>query len=213
MMGKKKRRKTEKIPKTEEATAIKSSNVIRLQDRVGTPETAISIAKAIRRQVNSVVQGNVTKKHFARMLQYRMARATGNTHDNRLTKLPSSFVTPLTRLQHESHLPTTMGMVFLFLKSNSIDGQRHDFPHELSYTVEWFGSASPAKIKSDKSVTLTFNVNDLNLTPMQTQKMIKILGSKYDETTASVKLIGNIFDDLNRNAAYLGKLSYVKFHF
>lgn len=51
------------------------SDVIRLQDRVGVPETTYSIAQTIRKNVRSVQQGVVTRKHIARMLQYRVGYA------------------------------------------------------------------------------------------------------------------------------------------
>ncbi|ORM39895.1 uncharacterized protein BXIN_1347 [Babesia sp. Xinjiang] len=207
-MGKKKRRKVEKIPKTAEQIECATSDVIRLHDRVGVPETTHSIAQTIRKNVRSVQQGVVTRKHFARMLQYRVgqkiqiikelqtAKALGLTHDNPRKSAPDAFVTPLTRLQHEADLPTTF------------DQSRHNFPHVLRYKVEWLAEASPADNPKPTKVTVSFNMNELGLSERQLRKMKEILGTDhYDEASGIAILQGDIFDNLNHNAHYLGDIT------
>lgn len=151
-MGKKKRRKVEKAPKTSEHIATATNDVIRLHDRVGVPETTHSMAQTIRKNVRSVQEGVVTRKHIARMLQYRISRSAGMTHDIVPGKLSSAFVTPLTMLQHEAELPTTL------------DTPRHNFPHVLRYTVDWLAEASPSDEPKKSGITVSFNMNELGLT-------------------------------------------------
>ncbi|GFE53421.1 mitochondrial ribosomal protein S35, putative [Babesia ovis] len=195
-MAKKKRRKVEKIPKTAEQIDCATSDVIRLHDRVGVPETTHSIAQTIRKNVRSVQQGIVTRKHIARMLQYRTSKALGLTHDYALSTSPDTFVTPLTRLQHESELPTTFGDV------------RHNFPHVLRYTVNWLAEASPAENTGPSKVTLSFDMNKLGLNERQLLKLKEILGpDNYDEQSGIAILQADIFDNLNQNAHYLGDIT------
>ncbi|GBE58731.1 mitochondrial ribosomal S35, putative [Babesia ovata] len=195
-MGKKKRRKVEKVTKSKEQIECATSDVIRLHDRVGVPETAHSMAQTIRKNVRGVQQGIVTRKHIARMLQYRMAQATGLTHDSPPRNAPDAFVTPLTRLQHEAQLPTMF------------DQPRHDFPHVLRYTVDWLAEASPGEHEKLTKVTLSFNMHDLGLSEMQLRKMKEILGpDNYDEASGVAILQGDIFETLNHNAHYLGDIT------
>ncbi|EDO08382.1 Mitochondrial ribosomal subunit family protein [Babesia bovis T2Bo] len=196
-MGKKKRRKVEKIPKSaEQKECATSMDIIRLHDRVGVPETPQSIAQTIRKNVRSVQQGVITRKHYARMLQYRTARAMGLTHDNPRSTAPGAFVTPLTRLQHEATLPTTFGQA------------RHNFPHVLRYRVNWLAQASPANLPQPTKVTLSFNFNDLGISDEQIRKLKEILGrDNYDESSNIAILQADIFDNLVHNAHYLGDIT------
>ncbi|KAK1932764.1 hypothetical protein X943_000680 [Babesia divergens] len=193
-MGKKHRRKVDKTPRTNEQIATATNDVIRLQDRVGVPETTHSIAQTIRKNVRSVQQGVITRKHIARMLQYRISQSAGMTHDIASRNLPDCFVTPLTRLQHEAQLPTTL------------DTPRHPFPHVIRYTVDWLATASPSDEHKNSKITVSFNMKDLGLSSRQIKKMKEILGEdRYDDDSGVAILQGDIFDNLNANAHYLGR--------
>ncbi|AFZ81563.1 hypothetical protein BEWA_009770 [Theileria equi strain WA] len=212
LMGKKKRRKVEKVIKTQEHKDSSVSDVIRLHDRVGTPETTVSISKTVRNQINLAYRGHITRKHIARFRKYKVtlnnlahilqiSQDSGLTHDT-LERLPGSFVTPLTKLQHQSTLPPTLAH------------GRHNIPHVLHYTVGWYGVASPSKNQVNPCF-VSFNIDDLDLTPRlvdwnikwcRQQDMLKeIIGqSRYDRESNIAILESYTFENLNHNAAYLG---------
>ncbi|GIX61486.1 ribosomal protein subunit [Babesia caballi] len=86
------------------------------------------------------------------------------------------------------------------------DEPRHPFPHVLRYTVDWLAEASPAEHAKPTRVTVSFNMHELGLSESQLRKMKDILGpDRYDEVSGVAILQGDIFDDLNQNAHYLGK--------
>ncbi|UVC50121.1 hypothetical protein MACK_003990 [Theileria orientalis] len=203
VMYKKKKRKVEKVVKTEEQKQISSSNVIRRQDLIGNPQTSDSISKSIKHQLKLVSIGFVTRKHIARFRKYKDLRDIYKTHDKSFN-ISDSFVTPLTILQHESNLPKTI--------SNS----RHNFPHSIHYKVDWYGASTPGPHASDNSFYVSFNWKDLNLSPVQIDGLKEILGpNRYDSESSICVLESNIFDNLNQNASYLGKntFSYIKIKF
>uniref|UniRef100_A0A3B0N4K2 Mitochondrial ribosomal subunit protein, putative n=1 Tax=Theileria annulata TaxID=5874 RepID=A0A3B0N4K2_THEAN len=201
-MGKKKRRKVERVVKTPEQIETSSSNIIRRQDMVGTPETPESISKTIKGQLNLISKGYITRKHIARFRKYKVClqrfifkalRELGKTHDSPRS-LKSSFVTPLTRLQHESELPKTLNHT------------RHEFPHTLHYKVDWYGSSTPCPYPPDNRCYVSFNFKDLNLSYKQLEGLKEILGPKrYDLKSGICVLESDLFDNLNQNASYLGK--------
>nr|PVC52730.1 hypothetical protein MACL_00000562 [Theileria orientalis] len=192
VMTKKKKRKVEKVVKTEEQKQISSSNVLRRHDLIGNPETSDSMSKTIKKQFNLVSAGFVTRKHIARFRKYKALREISRTHDKSFFN-SYAFVTPLTKLQHESNLPKT------------INHSRHDFPHSLHYKVDWYGSSSPAPHPSDTSFYISFNLRELNLSPVQIDGLKGIIGpNRYDSDSGFCVIESNIFNSLNQNASYLG---------
>lgn len=91
--------------------------------------------------------------------KYRLRRLLGLTHDEADSNAWNgddrkaqgrTFVTPLTRLQHQATLP------------RSPLHDRFEFPHSLRYTVKW-GGPQVAK-NGPTSCRVTFRLGDLGLT-------------------------------------------------
>ncbi|PFH34531.1 hypothetical protein BESB_065640 [Besnoitia besnoiti] len=105
-----------------------------------------------------------------------------------------TFVTPLTKLQHQAVLP------------RSPLHARFDFPHTLHYDVFW----GPPQVEEEPNKTaccVSFRVADLKLSARQEQRLLDILGpERYDEQTGIACLEADAFPQLNHNAAYLGDL-------
>ncbi|CBZ52351.1 3'-5' exoribonuclease CSL4, related [Neospora caninum Liverpool] len=104
-----------------------------------------------------------------------------------------TFVTPLTKLQHQAALP------------RSPLHARFDFPHTFHYDVFW----GPPQVEEEPNKTacwVSFHVADLKLSDSQEQRLLDILGpERYDEQTGIACLEADVFPQLNHNAAYLGE--------
>nr|CEL66321.1 TPA: 3'-5' exoribonuclease CSL4, related [Neospora caninum Liverpool] len=105
-----------------------------------------------------------------------------------------TFVTPLTKLQHQAALP------------RSPLHARFDFPHTFHYDVFW----GPPQVEEEPNKTacwVSFHVADLKLSDSQEQRLLDILGpERYDEQTGIACLEADVFPQLNHNAAYLGDI-------
>ncbi|PHJ25993.1 mitochondrial ribosomal protein s35 [Cystoisospora suis] len=105
-----------------------------------------------------------------------------------------SFVTPLTKLQHQAVLP------------RSPLHSRFSFPHTLHYDVFW----GPPQVEEEPSKTecrVSFRLGDLKLTDRQEQRLLDIVGpERHDRTSGIVCLEADVFPKLCHNAAYLGDI-------
>ncbi|EPR61704.1 ribosomal subunit [Toxoplasma gondii RUB] len=113
---------------------------------------------------------------------------------NRPSFAGRTFVTPLTKLQHQAALP------------RSPLHARFDFPHTVHYDVFW----GPPQVEEEPNKSgcwVSFRVADLKLSDSQEQRLLDILGpERYDEQTGVVCLEADVFPQLNHNAAYLGDI-------
>ncbi|KEP64889.1 UNVERIFIED_CONTAM: hypothetical protein HHA_203620 [Hammondia hammondi] len=113
---------------------------------------------------------------------------------NRPSFAGRTFVTPLTKLQHQAALP------------RSPLHARFDFPHTVHYDVFW----GPPQVEEEPNKTgcwVSFRVADLKLSDSQAQRLLDILGpERYDEQTGVACLEADVFPQLNHNAAYLGDI-------
>ncbi|CEM14846.1 unnamed protein product [Vitrella brassicaformis CCMP3155] len=192
----KKKRKRERPHPTEEQIETKARvTPIRLEDHLGNPEPPYSIAKNIRRSIARMAAGWKRRSDFRRMNRYRVLSAVGLTHDDPEEKVSrEGFVTPLTQLQHNAHLP------------RSTLHARFRFPHTLHYKARW-GPPVTEKEPHVYQCVASMRLDDLNLTERQEKRMLDILGPlRYDPATRMVILEADAFPDRNHNAAYLGDI-------
>ncbi|SIO73603.1 mitochondrial ribosomal protein S35 precursor, putative [Babesia microti strain RI] len=191
---KKKRRKREKFPVTPDILEARSRTpATRLVDRIGAPEPSYVMAKTIRNEISRVSRGIRTTRHFAFRNKFRKLGLEHFLTDG--SNLPSTFVTPLTKLQHQSNLPRTF------------DTNRFTFPHALHYKIIWRGEAV-VKHTPLYAVAVTFNLYDLPLNSRQIDHVKEILGpQRFDESSGIAMLYADIFPELNHNAAYLGDIT------
>lgn len=193
---KKNRKKRERVNLNEEQKRTKIKiPPIRLEDRTSVSEPASVISRNIKNEIMKVCVGKErTRRHFKFRNKYRIRKLLNLTHDkeNVKHKNASTFVTPLTKLQHESTLPRTM------------DHDRFDFPHSFSYSVTWHGSSI---VDQDENHVCFFSaqMEDMCLSSKEKKKIIEILGEeRVDRKNQMMYLESNFFNTYNHNAAYLG---------
>ncbi|CRH02372.1 mitochondrial ribosomal protein S35 precursor, putative [Plasmodium relictum] len=195
---KKNRKKRERINLNEEQKNTKLKiPVIRLEDRTTVCETPTVISKNIKNEIMKVCVGKErTRRHFKFRNKYRIKKLLNLTHDKENVKQnnPSTFITPLTKLQHESTLPRTL------------NHDRFNFPHTFQYSVIWHGS-SIVDNEENNICFFSSNINDLSLSPKEKKKLIEILGEeRVDLKNNLIYLESNFFNTYNHNAAYLGDI-------
>ncbi|XP_026191795.1 uncharacterized protein LOC34622257 [Cyclospora cayetanensis] len=191
---KKKRGKKEVVKKNPEQLETKASMPpLRLADHATTAEPPAAIAETIRTETYRAVKGRKTRRMFVFRNKYRLKRLLSLTHDTEPSdeRKPQgrAFITPLTRLQHQAHLP------------RSATHSRFDFRHSLRYTVAWGGPQVSPVVPSACSVT--FRLKDLSLTAAQRKQLIAILGPDRIRDDLCC-LEADVFPELNENAAHLG---------
>eukprot|EP00922_Rhytidocystis_sp_ex-Travisia-forbesii_P062426 GHVS01092579.1.p1 GENE.GHVS01092579.1~~GHVS01092579.1.p1 ORF type:complete len:255 (-),score=40.81 GHVS01092579.1:16-780(-) len=189
----KKRKKKEKIPKNvQQKETATIDPPVRLEDYIGSPEPAFSIAKNIRKSVSRLSEGWRRKVDFRRYNSYRIRRSIGLTHDDAAPS-GSAFVTPLTRLQHKSTLPVSLA-----------DNSRFSFPHSLHYECFW-GPPQTSVEPNHSRCKVSIKLDDLKLTHRQKRFMLEVLGpSRCDVHNGVVVVEADHFTNRNHNAAYLG---------
>ncbi|KAI4834691.1 ribosomal protein S35 [Plasmodium brasilianum] len=195
--GKKNRKKRERINLTEEQKSTKLKvPPIRLEDRTTVCEPPSVISKNIKKEIMKLCVGKEkTRRHFSFRNKYRIKKLLSITHDKeniKHKKNPSTFITPLTKLQHESTLP------------RSLDHDRFNFPHTFHYSVIWHGSSI---VDHDENNICFFssNINDLSLSSREKKKITQVLGEeRVDKKKQIIYLESNFFNTYNHNAAYLG---------
>ncbi|KAL8425725.1 hypothetical protein Efla_003103 [Eimeria flavescens] len=196
---KKKRGKREFVNKNAEQKETKASMPpLRLEDYASTAEPSAAIAATIRAETFRALKGRKTGRMFVFRNKYRLQRLMGLTHDvegsdaeDRPSRKPQgrSFVTPLTRLQHQATLP------------RSPLHSRFNFRHSLRYTVEWGGPQVAPDVPS--ACSLTFRIGDLGLTAAQRTQLAAIVGR--DRISGDLCCVeSDVFPELNQNAAHLG---------
>lgn len=193
---KKNRKKKERVNLSEEQKNTKLTiPPVRLEDRTTVSEPPSVISKNIKNEIMKVCIGKErTRRHFKYRNKYRIKKFLNMTHDkeNVKHKNPSVFITPLTKLQHESTLPRTL------------QHDRFTFPHSFQYSVIWHGSSI---VDNDEKNICFFssNLNDLFLSEKEKKKLIEILGEeRVDKKNNFIYLESNFFNTYNHNASYLG---------
>lgn len=194
--NKKNRKKRERVTLNDEQKNTKLKlPIIRLEDRTTVCETPSVISKNIKKEILKVCVGkDRTRRHFKFRNKYRIRKLLSLTHDkeNIKQKNPSAFITPLTKLQHESTLPRTL------------DHDRFTFPHTFHYSIIWHGS-SIVDNEENNICYFTANIKDLSLSSKEKKKFIQVLGDeRVDLKSQLVCLESNFFNTYNHNAAYLG---------
>ncbi|SCM13337.1 mitochondrial ribosomal protein S35 precursor, putative [Plasmodium chabaudi adami] len=199
--GKKNRKKRERVNLNAEQKAVKIKiPPIRLEDRTTICEPPTVISKNIKKEIMKVCIGKErTRRHFKFRNKYRIKKLLNMTHDKenikddeKAKKNPSTFITPLTKLQHESVLPRTLSH------------DRFNFPHNFHYSVLWHGS-STVDYEDNTICFFSSNINDLSLTPKEQKKIKEILGpERVDLKNDLIYMESNFFNTYNHNAAYLG---------
>lgn len=196
---KKKRGKKEVVHKTQEQIETKASMPpLRLEDHAATAEPPAAIAATIRLETHRAIMGRKTSRMFAFRNKYRLRRLLGLTHDDANSEMNEgggrkpqgrTFVTPLTRLQHQSNLPRS-----------PLHG-RFNFRHSLRYTVTWGGPQVAPVVPS--SCRVTFRLGDLGLTAAQRKQLTAVVGPERISGDFCC-LESDVFPKLNQNAAHLG---------
>ncbi|SBS88049.1 mitochondrial ribosomal protein S35 precursor, putative [Plasmodium ovale curtisi] len=193
---KKNRKKKERVNLTTEQKNVKLKiPPVRLEDRTTVCEPPTVISKNIKKEIMKVCVGkDRTRRHFKFRNKYRIRKMLNLTHDkeNIKKKNPSTFITPLTKLQHESTLP------------RSLSHDRFSFPHSFQYSIIWHGSS----VVDNEEKNICFfssSLNDLSLSSREKKKIIDILGDeRVDLKNGRIYLESNFFNTYNHNAAYLG---------
>ncbi|KAL8273850.1 hypothetical protein Esti_002173 [Eimeria stiedai] len=196
---KKKRGKREVVHKNPEQVETKVAKPpLRLEDYAATAEPPAAVAATIRAETFRAIKGRKTSRMFAFRNKYRLRRLLGMTHDvednegldggNRKPQ-GRSFVTPLTRLQHQATLP------------RSTLHSRFQFRHSLRYTVAWGGPQVAPDVPS--ACRVTFRIGDLGLTAAQRAQLEAVVGQ--DRSSGDLFCLeSDVFPELNQNAAHLG---------
>ncbi|GAW83331.1 hypothetical protein, conserved [Plasmodium gonderi] len=198
LRGKKNRKKRERVNLNDEQKRTKLKiPPVRLEDRTTVCEPPSVISKNIKKEIMKVCVGKEkTKRHFKFRNKYRIRKLLSLTHDKEnikdKRKNPSTFITPLTKLQHESTLPRTL------------NHDRFSFPHSFQYSVIWHGSSTVDQ-EEDNICFFSSYISDLSLTAREKKKIREILGEeRVDLKNEMVFLESNFFNTYNHNAAYLG---------
>ncbi|VWU50486.1 mitochondrial ribosomal protein S35 precursor, putative [Hepatocystis sp. ex Piliocolobus tephrosceles] len=195
--GKKNKKKKERTVLTNEQKAVKLKvPPIRLEDRTTVCEPASVISKNIKKEIMKLCIGkDRTKRHFKYRNKYKIRKILNLTHDKeniKDKKNPSTFITPLTKLQHESTLPRTL------------NHDRFTFPHSLHYSVTSHGS-SIVDHEENNICFFSSNLKDLVLSSKEKKKLVEILGpERVHSKNELIYLESNFFNTYNHNAAYLG---------
>ncbi|KAF4750652.1 hypothetical protein FOZ62_021704 [Perkinsus olseni] len=210
--AKPKQRKQKKIIPTAEHLATKGLPPLRLEDRIGNPQSPYEIAKNIRQHVSRLTKQDRNqirrKKDFRRYTLHRMYEFAGLTHTTPTSREfeeekagidQSQFVTGLTALQHGSHLPRS-----------PTEDHRFRFPHTIHYKA-WWGpptvERNPNRYEgSMEGVTACFKATDV-ADRNHADTMAEVVGPKrYDKESGVIAVRADTFDNRNQNAAYLGDL-------
>ncbi|ANQ10000.1 Uncharacterized protein PCOAH_00038470 [Plasmodium coatneyi] len=198
MRGKKNRKKRERANLNDEQKKTKLKvPPVRLEDRTTVCEPPNVISKNIKKEIMKVCVGKErTRRHFKFRNKYQLSKLLGLTHDQEnikeKKKNPSTFVTPLTKLQHEASLPRTM------------HHDRFSFPHSFQYSVIWHGS-SIVDHEENNICFFSSYIRDLSLSARERKKVTDILGEeRVDPKNEMIFLESNFFNTYNHNAAYLG---------
>lgn len=204
-----KKSKRKRLPKVGDYTAEQkavsgSRHGKRLEDKMFNPESPFTMSLQIRKHLHGLTSDgrhNVRrKKDLSRYTNYRVLRAAGLTHDGKGEDVDRrGFVTPLTQLQDDSHLP------------RSPLHRRFTFPHTLSYKVYW-GPPSVQELPNEYEgsmvgCSVAVRLDDLPLTARQKERLVDIVGpNNVDEETGVVALEADHFPERNQNAAILGDM-------
>lgn len=163
-------------------------------------QLSLQIRKHLRGLSSDGRHNTRRKKDLARYTNYRVLRVAGLTHDTQQDDADrKGFVTPLTRLQHESNLP------------RSANHRRLTVPHTFSYKVYW----GPPSVEEEPNAyegsmvgcSVAVRLKDLPLTQREKERLIDIVGvERIDEATGVMALEADIFPERNHNAAILGDM-------
>ncbi|KAF4743123.1 Protein phosphatase PP2A regulatory subunit B [Perkinsus olseni] len=192
--------------------ATKGLPPLRLEDRIGNPQSPYEIAKNIRQHISRLTKQDRNqvrrKKDFRRYTLHRMYEFAGLTHTTPTSREfeeeeagidQSQFVTGLTALQHGSHLPRS-----------PTEDHRFRFPHTIHYKA-WWGpptvERNPNRYEgSMEGVTACFKATDV-ADRSHADTMAEVVGPKrYDKESGVIAVRADTFDNRNQNAAYLGDL-------
>jgi len=200
----KRKRNPKRADRTAEMNRVTGGAHTGLQHVHMEPETPYNMSLEIRRQLRGrTADGRYNerrKKDISLYTNYRVLRVAGMTHDNPQEEVDRrGFVTPLTELQDNAHLP------------RSALHRRFHFPHTLNYKVFW-GPPSVMKEPGEYEgsmvgCTVAMRLKDLPLTQRQKELLVEILGpNRFDEETEVITLEADEFPDRNHNAALLGDM-------
>eukprot|EP00933_Yihiella_yeosuensis_P056353 TRINITY_DN55491_c0_g1_i1.p1 TRINITY_DN55491_c0_g1~~TRINITY_DN55491_c0_g1_i1.p1 ORF type:complete len:304 (+),score=60.20 TRINITY_DN55491_c0_g1_i1:45-956(+) len=200
----KRAKRPKRADRTPERIAASGGQKERIFDNVMEPESTYQMGLTIKQHMRGLMSDGRhnarRKKDLTRYTNYRVMRIAGLTHDNPQEEIDRrGFVTPLTELQDNSHLP------------RSANHRRFNYPHTLSYKAYW-GPPSVQDLPNEYEgsmvgCTVAVRLDDLPLTQRQKERLVDIVGpDRIDEETGVIALEADTFPERNHNAALLGDM-------